>query len=85
MSGGTWWGREAAAGSAGSDYRGLSRRSVHNALEKHRYGGGGGGQGVAVPVALSGLTAVLPVFPPAPAAGEPSSGAAWSGCSSRCR
>uniref|UniRef100_A0A663F6M6 Max dimerization protein 3 n=1 Tax=Aquila chrysaetos chrysaetos TaxID=223781 RepID=A0A663F6M6_AQUCH len=26
----------AAAGSAGSDHRGLSRRSVHNALEKHR-------------------------------------------------
>ncbi|NWZ51505.1 MAD3 protein, partial [Haliaeetus albicilla] len=26
--------------SAGSDRLGLSRRSVHNALEKHRYGGG---------------------------------------------
>ncbi|NXT36844.1 MAD3 protein, partial [Pelecanoides urinatrix] len=29
--------------SAGPDHRGLSRRSVHNALEKHRYRGGGGG------------------------------------------
>ncbi|NXL53588.1 MAD3 protein, partial [Podilymbus podiceps] len=28
--------------SAGSDLRGLSRRSVHNALEKHRYRGAGG-------------------------------------------
>ncbi|NXV96030.1 MAD3 protein, partial [Calonectris borealis] len=31
--------------SAGPDHRGLSRRSVHNALEKHRYRGGGGGGG----------------------------------------
>ncbi|NXW88514.1 MAD3 protein, partial [Alopecoenas beccarii] len=34
--------------SAGSDPRALSRRSVHNALEKHRYSGEAG-QGVAVP------------------------------------
>ncbi|NXY54559.1 MAD3 protein, partial [Callaeas wilsoni] len=32
----------AAAGGDGADHRGLFRRSVHNALEKHRYGGVGG-------------------------------------------
>ncbi|KAF1626984.1 Max dimerization protein 3, partial [Eudyptes filholi] len=35
--------RRAVGGvSAGADHRGLSRRSVHNALEKHRYRGKGG-------------------------------------------
>ncbi|NXA02263.1 MAD3 protein, partial [Nesospiza acunhae] len=29
----------AAGGGGGADHPGLSRRSVHNALEKHRYGG----------------------------------------------
>ncbi|NWV66945.1 MAD3 protein, partial [Malurus elegans] len=39
----------AAAGGDGADYRGLFGRSVHNALEKHRYRGAGGkaaGQGM---------------------------------------
>ncbi|NXE65490.1 MAD3 protein, partial [Calcarius ornatus] len=31
----------AAGGGGGADHPGLSRRSVHNALEKHRYGGVG--------------------------------------------
>ncbi|NXW49166.1 MAD3 protein, partial [Nyctiprogne leucopyga] len=45
--------RPVGSGSAGPDHRGLSRRSVHNALEKHRYrgvavgnGGAGGGLGL---------------------------------------
>ncbi|KAF1543370.1 Max dimerization protein 3, partial [Eudyptes schlegeli] len=44
--------RRAVGGvSAGADHRGLSRRSVHNALEKHRYRGkGGGGKGGGWPL-----------------------------------
>ncbi|NXQ27161.1 MAD3 protein, partial [Alaudala cheleensis] len=41
--------RATAVGGSGADHRGLFRRSVHNALEKHRYGGCRGraaGQGV---------------------------------------
>ncbi|NXS39818.1 MAD3 protein, partial [Balaeniceps rex] len=43
--------RAAGSVSAGPDHRGLSRRSVHNALEKHRYRRGRGGVAVGQGVA----------------------------------
>lgn len=60
---GGWMGGWVDGGGDGADRRRLFRRSVHNALEKHRYGGAGGSGGAGGGGAPPWLIPVLSPLP----------------------